>query len=329
MAGLGARASERATRQNGEAGACCFSSKWIARLCGRLCPGEISGATRFRPQIEVSDSSARAVTGPGWVRRSMRSKQTEPPLVDNTCHARYLAERGEEIPMAVNKKTFTAACAFVVSMNRAAACHDADVWKAPGGDASQSSLGADARWQPVSVATPMRDEAGARGVHTPPPRRFYFLSLRPTLGMGVGSRGIGILAGAAGEFWLNRFVGTGLEGGALAEGLFGGASANYALLDLALRTFDDRNSDPSGFLATVGGGYARVRQLSNPSAPERFDGYCVALGLGWLAHPGRSDFELGPVFRGKLFGDLNGASVNGLVTLNLELGFGLTRQYRE
>jgi hypothetical protein len=169
--------------------------------------------------------------------------------------------------------------------------------------------------------------------------RHYRLSLRPSLGFGGGNAGPSARFGAAGEYWLNEHLGVGLQAamfGVVDSVLGPSQSAEVIVPALTLRSTDA--SDYA--IATLGVGYGYVDH-GNPcplvlfyaagdeqctASRLRYGGYAVSASLGYVGHPGRSSFELGPVVRFDTVGGFSrGESPDYLVTLNLEFGFALRR----
>lgn len=164
----------------------------------------------------------------------------------------------------------------------------------------------------------------------------YVLSLRPSVGVGAGQLGGAERVGLAGEYWINDTIGAGLVGavmqqqtGALIDLGPGTWSAAWVVVPtVALRSAPG----PSYFAATLGAGFASgTRQahggilcFTGCGADHRIEytGYALEASVGWLAHPGRSSFEIGPVVRFDVVGDFAGRKpIDFLATLNLELGF--------
>ena len=169
-------------------------------------------------------------------------------------------------------------------------------------------------------------------------QRTYQLTIRSSPGLGGGSTGFGGRLGVGGEYWLSELAGVGLEGSVLGQGvLFGdSSSATTVALAGALR------SAPRGnyFLFALGVGYALVGHRDDrdglcldwwgDGCPEptvyHYGGYTISGALGWLAHPGASWFEIGPLMRLDLVADPRGeAPVDYLFTFNLALGYGLLK----
>lgn len=172
------------------------------------------------------------------------------------------------------------------------------------------------------------------------PRERYVLSMRPSIGFGSGRLGGGERVGVAGEYWFNDEIGGGLVGavmqqqtGALIDLGPGTWSAAWVLAPVIALRSAPRSSY---FIATLGAGYASVTRQTHGGflclggcGPERrteYGGYALESSIGWLGHPGQSQFEIGPVVRFEALGDFRGAApVDYLATLNLELGFALKR----
>jgi hypothetical protein len=164
----------------------------------------------------------------------------------------------------------------------------------------------------------------------------YQLSIDPSLGVGGGSPGFGGRLGVSGEYWLSSIAGIGLESALFGQAaIFGDeSSAGTIALVGALRT-----APRHGYgIFTVGAGYARAKHIDKgglcidlfgncPKPRTRsYDGYTIGIALGWLAHPGDSWFEIGPVGRVDIVVDPHGRSpADYLITLNLALGYALLR----
>jgi hypothetical protein len=143
--------------------------------------------------------------------------------------------------------------------------------------------------------------------------------------------------GGGGEFWLGESFGLGLEGAALTQGeLFGDStSAQFLAASVALRSAPG----PGYFVLILGAGPARATHIETsgsselclgilgqrctPATESNYTTFVADLALGFLAHPGRSLFEIGPVARFDLIG---GTSPAFLMTINLELGIAVPRR---
>ena len=158
----------------------------------------------------------------------------------------------------------------------------------------------------------------------------YFLSLRPSIGLGAGDIGFGGRVGAAGEYWFSNTFGAGLAGAAFGQGqIFGPDSSAWAIAPLV--AFRDA-SRGEYFFGEIGAGYARanLRQSSGlclglfsecpPQTRIHYSGYMFDIAAGWVAHPG-GVLEIGPVARIDVVVDPSGRADNDFIaTLNLELG---------
>ncbi len=173
-----------------------------------------------------------------------------------------------------------------------------------------------------------------------PEKPVYAWSLRASLGAGGGSLGIGGRAGVASEYWLTDVfsVGGTLTGlGQTSAWILGGGTDSSAWVIapvIGLRS----DSMQEYFFGTLGAGYARVTRTElrgfcldfgggcPPNQSTGYNGYGISAAFGWLAHPGSSGFEIGPVLRFEAVRDFRHEQpVDSLVTLNIELGLAFLR----
>jgi hypothetical protein len=181
-------------------------------------------------------------------------------------------------------------------------------------------------------------ERPTRRAEAPGPRA-YWLSLRPSLGVGEGDVALGMRLGASSEYWFNDYLGVGLQAALFGQssGILAtrGQAAGMIAPALALRS----SSGSDYLIGTLGAGFANV-SLDDASQCSFFyegadndchmrrdyAGYAASASFGYVGHPGRSSFEIAPVIRFDGVSDLRGReAMNYLVTLNLELGIGLRR----
>jgi hypothetical protein len=197
-------------------------------------------------------------------------------------------------------------------------------------------LSATASAQTLTAGTPnARDTEQMRIASTAgdDDRPSYRLSLRPSLGLGAGSRGFGGRFGGTVDYWPGDTIGLGLQAATFGQAEILGEQANATTVALAGHV----RSAPRGsylFLA-LSAGYARVTRSEDDGCVElfgtcpepdviRYDGYTVGTAVGFLAHPGRSWFEIGPVVQLDVMADPSGrVPADFLVTLNLTLGYAL------
>jgi hypothetical protein len=188
------------------------------------------------------------------------------------------------------------------------------------------------------------DDESTQAIETSPPlmvppvdsgeARRYWLSVRPSIGVGAGDVGIAGRFGAASEYWFSDWVGVGLEAGLFGQLTpFGpGFSAGAIAPTLAIRTA----AGSEYVMAALGAGYADVSRLTGDGCRHliitsdcrrlRYGGYTLTAAFGYVGHPSRSSFEFGPVARLDAVGDFSDrVPLDYLVTFNIELGFGLRR----
>lgn len=191
----------------------------------------------------------------------------------------------------------------------------------------------------LTASTSARAQIGhadAEHIDSPPSYRF---SLRPTIGLGLGSVGAGARVGFGGEYWLSKLAGIGLEASLLGQAAVGLRGENSSATTVAL-VAAVRDAPRGGHGIFTGAlGYARVEHthgggfcgnFGGGSCPEatthRYDGFTIGAAVGWLAHPGDSGFEIGPIFRVDVLLDPSRRSPGPfLLTANLALGYALLR----
>ena len=162
----------------------------------------------------------------------------------------------------------------------------------------------------------------------------YLFSVRPSTGFGAGNVGVAQRVGVAGEYWFSDYVGLGLTGTFVSQEKIFAIDSTASAVAIA-PVIAVRSAPRFGyFLATTGMGYAYVRRYDTdgnfcvaqcrPDVLSRRSGFTVNTAVGWLFHPGASQFEIGPVARFDALQTLEGNRRTDYVfTLNLELGFAL------
>jgi hypothetical protein len=184
------------------------------------------------------------------------------------------------------------------------------------------------------ASAPLRAQSVRVGAAPQPSERQQELfSLRVTGGIGVGHPLFGYRLGLAGEYWLSRIFGLGVQGSFVRQTLVLGEESAHeaAVVVAALRSA----LGDSHVVTAVGAGYAHVVHTHgsglcldlngngcSPRPVSRYGGVALAGAIVVLAHVGGSGFSIGPSLRLDVVFDPAGRTKpDGLATIGVELGY--------